>query len=84
MPTYDYKCMEHGYFELQQRIADHAEGVCPTCKEVCPQVVTKVARHGLDLEAMSRIGMPGAFESVGDRITKRHLNAGQVHSPSKR
>lgn len=84
MPTYDYKCKEHGYFELQQRVADHAEGVCPTCKEICPQVVRQLAKHGLDLEAMSRIGMPGAYESVGDRITKRHLDAGQHHAPAKR
>jgi putative FmdB family regulatory protein len=84
MPTYDYECRTHGYFELVQRMADHAEGPCPTCGEVCPQKVRAVAKHGLDLEAMSRAGMPGAFETVGDRITKRHRDAGQHHRPSSR
>jgi len=82
MPTYDYRCEEHGYFELQQRMADHAEGECPTCGTVCKQVVKSVAKHGLDLEAMSRVGMPGAYETVGDRITKRHRQAGQSRTTS--
>ena len=68
MPTYDYKCKEHGYFELQQRMADDAEGACPTCNEICPQVVKQLAKHGLDLEAMSRIGMPGAYEAGFERL----------------
>jgi len=84
MPTYDYECAEHGYFELQQRIADHAEGNCPTCGEACKQVIRKVAKHGLDLEAMSRVGMPGAWETVGDRITKRHRSAEQSRKTSEK
>lgn len=75
MPTYNYRCDEHDVFELVQRMADHAEGECPTCGKVCPQVLTSAP--GLDLEAMARVGMPGAYETVGDRITNRHLKAGQ-------
>jgi hypothetical protein len=30
---------------------------------------------------MSRCGMPGAFETVGDRITKRHRSVPQAHRP---
>ena len=82
MPTYNYKCDEHSYFELEQRMADHAEGECPTCGEVCKQVIT--APPGLDLEAMSRCGMPGAFETVGNRITKRHRSVPQAHRPTSR
>lgn len=82
MPTYDYRCATDGVFSINQRMVDHAKGVCPTCKTVCTQILT--SPPGLDIEAMSRIGMPGAFETVGDRITKRHKDAGQFNSPLSR
>lgn len=75
MPTYDYKCDEHGYFEKQQRMIDHAEAKCPHCAATAPQVMTQPP--GLDIEAMADIGMPGAFKVSGDRITKKHRDAGQ-------
>jgi len=75
MPTYSYRCEKDGDFELIQRMKDHAEGECPTCGSKCKQVLTSAP--GLDLEAMARAGMPGAWETVGDRITKRHVDAGQ-------
>lgn len=82
MPLYDYKCPEHGYFELNQRMADHAEGICPTCQVKCVQVIRRAP--GLDTEAMADVGMPGAFQKSGDRITKRHLKAGQyTNTPSQ-
>jgi len=84
MPTYDYRCDQHGDFEQTNRMVDHAKGTCPTCGETCRQVVKAVAKHGLDLEAMSRCGMPGAFETVGDRITKRHRSVPQAHKPVSR
>ena len=77
MPTYSYKCSKDGYFDLTQRMADHAEGVCPTCKSVCTQVLT--TPPVLDTEAMADCGMPGAFNKSGDRMTKRHQKAGQDH-----
>lgn len=77
MPLYDYRCDVHGDFELKQRVADHAEGECPTCGQVCRQVITRAP--GLDIEAMSKIGMPGAWETVGDRITRRHKAVSQSH-----
>lgn len=82
MPTYNYRCDDHGVFELEQRMVNHAEGVCPTCETVCKQVL--VSPPGLDLEAMAKAGMPGAYETVGDRITKRHRDAGQAHTPTSR
>jgi putative FmdB family regulatory protein len=82
MPTYSYKCEDHGYFELKQRMADHAEGTCPTCGVTCGQVMT--SPPGLDIEAMARVGMPGAYETVGDRITKRHRSVPQHHRPTGR
>lgn len=77
MPTYNYKCGEHGYFELEQRMADHAAGDCPTCGETCKQVMTSAPM--LDIESMARAGMPGAWETVGDRIHKRHRSVSQHH-----
>ena len=75
---YDYECSEHGYFELRQPMSQHAEGECPTCGATCKQVLLKPP--ALDTEAMADIGMPGAFSLSGDRMTKRHLEAGQYHN----
>ena len=78
MPRYDYRCDDHGIFELQQRMKDHAKGVCPTCGSECKQVITSAP--GLDTEAMADVGMPGAFHKSGDRMTKRHKQAGQYNN----
>jgi len=75
MPTYDYRCQEHGVFELKQRMKDHAEGVCPTCGSVCKQAITTAPRPLI--EAMADAGCPGAFLTSGDRMTKRHRQADQ-------
>ena len=77
MPLYDYECKDHGYFELRQRMADHAKGVCPTCGSDSKQVM--LGAPGLDIESMADAGMPGAFMTSGDRMEKRHKNAGQDH-----
>ncbi len=77
MPTYDYRCTDHGDFELHQSMKDHAKGECPTCAAACKQVLT--AAPGLDIEGMAKAGMPGAFEVVGDRLTKKFKAAGQSH-----
>lgn len=82
MPLYDYKCEEHGYFTQKNAMVDHAKGVCPTCDNPSKQVI--LSAPGLDIEAMADIGMPGAFETSGDRMTKRHKEAGQYdNSPSQ-
>ena len=78
MPRYDYKCEEHGYFELQQKIIDHARADCPTCETDCKQVLRNAP--GLDVEGMADAGCPGAFFSSGDRMEKRHKKAGQDHT----
>lgn len=77
MPTYDYKCADHGYFESKRKMADHASAPCPDCGSQSKQVITKPPV--LDQEAMADIGMPGAFEKSGDRLTKRHRDAGQAY-----
>ena len=75
---YDYKCIEHGYFEKRQAMKDRATAECPTCGTPCKQVI--ISPPTLDIEAMADIGMPGAFEKSGDRITERHRKAGQAHT----
>ena len=73
MPLYDYKCVKHGYFEKRQKVKYHAFGDCPVCGVEVGQVQLKPP--SLDIEAMADIGMPGAFETSGDRMTKRHMDA---------
>ncbi len=75
MPTYSYRCEDHEVFDMIQRIKDHAAAKCPHCGVICKQVL--MSAPGLDIEAMADIGMPGAFSVSGDRMTKRHINAGQ-------
>jgi putative FmdB family regulatory protein len=75
MPTYDYRCDEHGDFEAIQRMKDHARAFCPTCGSDSAQVV-KTAPRPL-IEKMADAGCPGAFETSGNRIAARHRKAGQ-------
>lgn len=75
MALYDYKCDEHGYFEKAQKMKDHARADCPTCGVNCKQVLRGAPT--LDIEAMADIGMPGAHKVSGDRLTQRHVSAGQ-------
>ena len=75
MPTYNYRCDLHGEFELHQKMVDHAVGTCPTCETECRQIL--LTPPTLDTEAMANMGMPGAFDKSGDRMTKRHLDAEQ-------
>jgi putative FmdB family regulatory protein len=82
MPIYDYKCEEHGYFEQKNSMADRAKGVCPTCKSAAKQVILGAPKPLI--EAMADAGCPGAFETSGNRMTKRHKEAGQYdNSPSQ-
>ena len=82
MPTYEYRCPEHGVFELNQPIQSHKWGVCPKrhCDSIkmCKQVLT--APPGLDIESMADVGMPGAMEISGDRLERRHIQAGQTYT----
>lgn len=78
MPNYDYKCKVDGYFELHQRMSDHATGICPTCKTECKQVLIQAPR--VDVEGLADAGCPGALETSGNRMEKRHKEAGQDHN----
>lgn len=78
MPLYDYKCSEHGYFEEKNSIADRAKGVCPTCGSDAKLVILGAPRPLI--EAMADAGFPGAFETSGNRMTKRHKEAGQYNN----
>ena len=81
MPTYDYKCSEHGYFEQLNSMANHAEGECPTCGKASKQVLLTAPPPMI--EAMADAGFPGAFHTSGDRLEKRHRSAGQYHTQTK-
>lgn len=75
MPTYNYSCSKCGVFEKFQKIKDHARADCPTCGSESSQV--HVSAPTLDIEGMADAGCPGALETSGDRMTKRHMEAGQ-------
>jgi len=82
MPTYDYLCKEHGYFELRQPMALHKQANCPRCYKGCGQVLLKPP--GLDYDRMGNDpDLPTAWERKGDRLTKKHRDAGQSHRPGK-
>jgi putative FmdB family regulatory protein len=78
MPTYDYKCQEHGYFERIQPMFRHARASCPTCMADCKQVMVKAPV--VDVEGLADAGCPGALETSGNRMEKRHKAAGQDHT----
>lgn len=77
MPTYEYRCQHHGYFTYHQSIKFHAFGPCPECGAEVKQILT--SPPGLDQESMADVGMPGALEVCGDRLEKRHIQAGQSY-----
>ena len=77
MPNYDYKCTEHGYFEATHRIADSTTSPCPECNQESKKVILRAPRPMI--EAMADAGCPGAFMTSGDRLEKRHRDAGQSH-----
>ena len=83
MPTYDYKCEEHGYFEKAQvPMADcRKDQPCPECNKYSKKVILTAPQPMI--EAMADAGCPGAFMTSGDRLEKRHRDAGQQHTASQ-
>ncbi len=73
MPLYDYRCSQHGEFEVRQKVSWRKRAVCPRCRALCKQIMIH-APH-LDIEGMADAGCPGAFETSGDRMTNRHRDA---------
>ena len=75
---YDFRCVKHGDFEIQQRLSEHTGFFeCPTCAVNSKQVILNAP--GIDLEGMADAGCPGAILSSGDRMERRHKKAGQDH-----
>jgi hypothetical protein len=54
---------------------DRAKGNCPTCQSDSKKVITSAP--DLMIEQMADAGMPGAEFLSGDRMHKRHIEAGQ-------
>jgi len=76
---YDFRCEEHGVFEEKQSLEQHTEIFdCPTCGAECKQVILSAPLP--NIEAMADAGCPGAFWTSGDRMEKRHTEAGQDHA----
>ena len=40
MPTYSYKCQDHGVFDAMKKISERQEAKCPDCDKQCQQTVT--------------------------------------------
>jgi len=78
MPLYDYECAEHGYFKQKNSIANYKKGDCPDCGKRGKKVI--LSAPGLDIEGMADAGCPSAFETSGDRLTRRHKEAGQYNN----
>lgn len=82
MPTYDYKCEEHGYFEAIRPMSECTKpSPCPECGNDSKKVILTAPKPLI--EAMADAGCPGAFMTSGDRMTKRHRDAGQGHTASE-
>ena len=73
MPTYSYRCAEHGVFDKMQKIAKHKWAGCPECFAPSNQIIIHAPM--LDTEGMADAGCPSAFFKSGDRMTERHLSA---------
>lgn len=82
MPTYDFRCDEHGYEERVCGMSQRKEQKCSTCQEIMTQVLLRPP--SLDNTAMANCGMPGAIEKQGNEYVKRHQSVSQAHRPVAR
>ena len=77
MPTYDFRCVEHGTEERICSMSARKEQECSTCGKLMKQVHLSAPR--LDETAMAWAGMPGAVEKQSDRMHKQHRDVDQAH-----
>jgi len=74
--VYDYKCTGCGRIAMDKFV--HTNDIdnqpCGYCKSLMKRMV---CAPSLDIEGMSKAGCPGAYETHGDRLTKRHKDSGQ-------
>lgn len=82
MPTYDFRCEEHGVEERICSVAARKEQKCSTCDGPMKQLI--LTAPALDEEGMAWQGMPGAVSKQGDRMEKQHRQADQAHRPAQR
>ena len=80
MPTYDFRCKDHGDEERRCLIAERKEQRCSTCGGKMQQILTSAPK--LAEEAMAWAGMPGAIMKQGDRMEKQHRSVDQSHRPA--
>lgn len=73
--VFDFQCMACGNLE-RDKYVKRSEVDDQRCD--CTGKMKKLpAAPKLDIAGMARAGCPGAYETVGDQITKRHKDAGQ-------
>ena len=76
--VYDYQCTVCDAVDEDRwvRGADADEQTCELCGEGAKRLL---CAPRLDLEGMARAGCPGALETTGDRIEKKHRSVDQHH-----
>ena len=77
MPTYDFRCKQHGEVERICKIAEREEQKCLQCGDLMIQFLS--TPPGLDETAMSYLDMPGAVAKHEKRLYKQHRSVDQSH-----
>ena len=67
MPIYGFKCVEHGEFELFQRMNEEHKAKCPECSTDAAQMLYPSALHGL----------PGQDQRMGKTREELFQNLGK-------
>lgn len=80
--VYDYRCEACGSFE-EDKFVRASEADDQTC--LCGAKLTKlVCAPRLDIAGMAAAGCPGAYETVGNQLEKRHRSVDQHHRKASR
>ena len=74
MPRYDYKCPDHGVFEIVQKMSDvAAETPCPDCGRPAPRKYHVVPDNWTEIEGSHRHTY-GQGNVTGDKATRLNRN----------
>ena len=72
---YEHRC-ENGHVSTHYVRYEEKEQVCPECETCATRIISA---HKVDLYGLSKAGCPGAYERVGNDITRRHKSVDQHH-----
>ena len=76
--VYDYRCTACGEVD-ENRFVLSSEADDQTCESCSGEAIRLISAPRLDIAGMAKAGCPGAYETVGDRITKSHRSVDQHH-----